>query len=64
MKEEEKPRKGIEPGKGSPRAAEHGGVAQLGEHLFCTQGVDSSNLFISTRAAEGARKPEAAERNH
>ena len=32
--------------------SEHGGVAQLGEHLFCTQGVDSSNLFISTRAAE------------
>ena len=27
----------------------HGGVALLGEHLFCTQGVDSSNLFISTR---------------
>ena len=26
-----------------------GGVAQLGEHLPCKQGVDSSNLFISTR---------------
>ncbi len=27
----------------------HGGVAQLGEHLPCKQGVDSSILFISTR---------------
>ena len=26
-----------------------GGVAQLGEHLPCKQGVESSNLFISTR---------------
>ena len=26
----------------------HGGVAQLGEHLPCKQGVKSSNLFIST----------------
>ena len=25
-----------------------GGVAQLGEHLPCTQGVRSSNLLIST----------------
>ena len=28
---------------------EAGGVAQLGEHLPCKQGVKSSNLFISTR---------------
>ena len=27
-----------------------GGVAQLGEHLPCKQGVDSSILFISTTA--------------
>ena len=27
----------------------YGGVAQLGEHLPCKQGVDSSILFISTR---------------
>ena len=27
----------------------HGDVAQLGEHLPCKQGVESSNLFISTR---------------
>ncbi len=26
----------------------YGGVAQLGEHLLCKQGVKSSNLFIST----------------
>ena len=26
----------------------HGGVAQLGEHLPCKQGVMSSNLTIST----------------
>ena len=35
----------------------HGGVAQLGEHLPCKQGVESSNLFISIpekiRKAEG-----------
>ena len=24
-----------------------GGIAQLGEHLLCKQGVESSNLFIS-----------------
>ncbi len=28
----------------------HGGVAQLGEHLLCKQGVIGSNPFISTRA--------------
>ena len=26
----------------------YGGIAQLGEHLPCKQGVKSSNLFIST----------------
>ena len=25
----------------------YGGLAQLGEHLPCKQGVESSNLFIS-----------------
>ena len=38
--------------KGSPlkrgKARIHGGVAQLGEHLPCKQGVKSSNLSIST----------------
>ena len=27
----------------------NGDVAQLGEHLPCKQGVESSNLFISTQ---------------
>ena len=27
----------------------HGGVAQLGEHLPCKQGVKSSNLSVSTQ---------------
>ena len=39
--------------KGSPlkrgKARIHGGVAQLGEHLPCKQGVKSSNLSISIR---------------
>ena len=30
-------------------ARSYGGVAQLGEHLPCKQGVKSSNLSISTR---------------
>ena len=29
--------------------APYGGVAQLGEHLPCKQGVKSSNLSISTK---------------
>ena len=29
----------------------HGGVAQLGEHLPCKQGVRSSTLLISTKSA-------------
>ena len=31
---------------------EDGGVAQLGEHLLCKQGVDSSILFISTKGKD------------
>ena len=31
------------------RPASNGGVAQLGEHLPCKQGVKSSNLSISIR---------------
>ena len=27
---------------------DHGGLAQLGEHLPCKQGVESSNLLVST----------------
>ena len=33
----------------------YGGVAQLGEHLPCKQGVMSSNLTISTQAMSIAR---------
>ena len=46
-------------GSGRQRSSKpYGGVAQLGEHLPCTQGVRSSNLLISTtrsRAIDGAR---------
>ena len=34
----------------------YGGVAQLGEHLPCKQGVKSSNLFISTSVCESYEK--------
>ena len=33
----------------------NGGVAQLGEHLPCKQGVMSSNLTISTLALSHAK---------
>ena len=33
----------------------NGGVAQLGEHLPCKQGVMSSNLTISTKATSRAK---------
>ena len=33
-----------------------GGVAQLGEHLLCKQGVIGSNPFISTNFLVGQRK--------
>ena len=33
----------------------YGGVAQLGEHLPCKQGVMSSNLTISTLAMSNAK---------
>ena len=40
-----------------PRPFEDGGVAQLGEHLFCTQGVRSSILLISTIGVEVRETP-------
>ena len=46
------------PRKGKPREWQlHGGVAQLGEHLPCKQGVMGSNPIISTSRAsdEGIR---------
>ena len=33
-------------------ANSYGGVAQLGEHLPCKQGVMSSNLIISTKRSK------------
>jgi hypothetical protein len=44
-------RKSAEGPKG-PNAEGDGGVAQLGEHLPCTQGVSGSNPLISTNASE------------
>lgn len=35
-------------GKVSPLDLQDGGIAQLGEHLPCKQGVESSNLLVST----------------
>ena len=34
----------------------NGGVAQLGEHLPCKQGVESSNLFVSIRKETSGRR--------
>ena len=40
----------------------NGGVAQLGEHLPCKQGVKSSNLSVSTGwKLEGNRKQKSKE---
>ena len=35
----------------------YGGVAQLGEHLLCKQGVIGSIPFISTKKLRGNTKP-------
>ena len=37
-------------------ARSHGGVAQLGEHLPCKQGVKSSNLSVSISGESLKRK--------
>ena len=36
--------------------ASNGDVAQLGEHLPCKQGVESSNLFVSIRKETSGRR--------
>ena len=41
-------------------APDYGDVAQLGEHLPCKQGVESSNLFVSIRK-ENFRASETTE---
>ncbi len=38
----------------SPKGIVFGGLAQLGEHLPCKQGVESSNLLVSTIAMSSA----------
>ena len=42
----------------------HGGVAQLGEHLPCKQGVIGSNPFISTTCEPLAQSVEHMTFNH
>ena len=39
-------------------ARSNGGLAQLGEHLPCKQGVESSNLLVSTIAMSSADRCE------
>ena len=34
--------------RGKPKRFFYGGLAQLGEHLPCKQGVESSNLLVSS----------------
>ena len=41
---------------GKRNLVEDGGVAQLGEHLPCTQGVRSSSLLISTTGGRESRE--------
>ena len=38
---------------GNAPTSKYGGVAQLGEHLLCKQGVIGSIPFISTSPADG-----------
>ena len=38
---------------GNTPTSKYGGVAQLGEHLLCKQGVIGSNPFISTSPVDG-----------
>ena len=43
-------------------ARSHGDVAQLGEHLPCKQGVESSNLFVSIRELSQRKQPRVFKR--
>ena len=36
-------------------AGSNGGLAQLGEHLPCKQGVESSNLLVSISSVRAAK---------
>ena len=42
----------------------YGGVAQLGEHLPCKQGVRSSILLISTKGRRKTKTPTVAKNYH
>ena len=42
---------------GPSEGKHHGGVAQLGEHLPCKQGVMGSNPIISTRMQSESERP-------
>ena len=44
------------------KGLEYGGVAQLGEHLPCKQGVMGSNPIISTRPARAGGQSQFASR--
>ena len=47
-------------------ARSNGDVAQLGEHLPCKQGVESSNLSVSTESRQNcfdSKKPRVAKRS-
>ena len=41
---------------GRSKKREEGGLAQLGEHLPCKQGVESSNLLVSMIAVGSAER--------
>ena len=60
----EGPEKGTQ--KSETLCEERGGVAQLGEHLLCKQGVIGSNPFISTiflcEREDGEQKAKLSER--
>ena len=43
---------GLQPSEKDKRIDPYGGVAQLGEHLPCKQGVRSSILLISTKGSK------------
>ena len=49
------------PGTKEREKGNRGGVAQLGEHLPCKQGVMGSNPIISTKSVERTKKKKAEE---
>ena len=47
-------------GSDTRNAERRGGIAQLGEHLLCKQGVKGSNPFISTIRADSSAPGDGA----